>query len=46
MDVLYRCSPSEGIRIPWILNRSSVKILLKKNYIKILIEMPPPIKGK
>jgi hypothetical protein len=21
VDVLYRCSPFEGIRIPWILNR-------------------------
>jgi hypothetical protein len=40
VDVLYRCSPFEGIRIPWILNRFlSVEYTTEKLY-KILIEMP------
>jgi hypothetical protein len=38
VDVLYRCSPFEGIRIPWILNRFlSVEYTTEKLY-KILIE--------
>jgi hypothetical protein len=35
VDVLYRCSPFEGIRIPWILNRFlSVEYTTEKLYKK------------
>jgi hypothetical protein len=36
VDVLYRCSPFEGIRIPWILNRFlSVEYTTEKLYKNI-----------